>query len=503
MLVLFAAALPWRELRDLARALALRYQTLDPVPMAGPGGQIRPPGARHRTGGWQALTMPLEVAVAAVERPCGPQVWAGLLRELAAELDAAEPVAGPGDVPLGATADDDGMPWLPRRGGRVPLAAGLAAIAYTGTWPPGGYAGRSEARMAVITAAVACGWRLAEVRAELDAGRWPGLAGLYARHREPRRMARLLPAEWRKSVTRLAGEENPRRWHTSDTYPRPPGRARAAAGNDLAAEYGEIRRWVTAADCAAADPHRVAGWDRQAIAVRQVLAALGQAAMVAGSGVIEFGARNLALQAGVSYRTAARVLVLLREEDDPLIDLVSRHRLKRADRYQLRIPAAYAASSRWRRRRAGRIEGIHPVFLVLGGPAALVYAALSPAGARGADVARTARLSESGTATALKALAEHGLAERGRQGWRRGPIALADAADACGATRRHKERQAAYASDRATWQALITSWLAPPAVAQYDQSPVVAIDDILEHLDPPGWLDDDPGPPARAVAEHE
>ena len=77
VLVLLAAALPWRELRDLARALALRYQTLDPAPMAGPGGQIRPPGARHRTGGWQALTMSLEAAVAAVERPCGPQVWAG------------------------------------------------------------------------------------------------------------------------------------------------------------------------------------------------------------------------------------------------------------------------------------------------------------------------------------------------------------------------------------------------------------------------------------------
>ena len=69
------------------------------------------------------------------------------------------------------------MPWLPRRGGRVPLAADLAAIARTGTWPPGRYAGRSQARMAVITAAVACGWQLAEVRAELDTGRWPGLAG--------------------------------------------------------------------------------------------------------------------------------------------------------------------------------------------------------------------------------------------------------------------------------------------------------------------------------------
>ena len=468
VLVLFAGALPWRELRDVARALAYRYVSFDPAPMAGPGGQIRPPGSRHRSGGWQMLTMRLQEAVTAVQRPCGPQVWAGLLTELAAELAAAEPVAAPGGAPPGAATDDHGVPWLPRRGGRVPLAAELTAIAGTGSWPRGRYAGRSEARMAVITAAAAAGWRLCEVRAELAAGRWAGLGGLYARAGEPRRMARLLPAEWRKSVTRLAGEENPRPWHTSDLYSRPPGRSDRLAKNDLDAEFGQIRMWVTVTDCAAADPARVAGWGGQAITVRLVLAALGQAAMVAGSAVIEFGVRNLALHAGVSYRTAARVLKLLREENDPLVDLVSVHRFKRADRYQLRIPDAYAEAARWRRRRAGRIEAIHPVFAVLGGTAALVYAALGPEPVRAAEVARTARLSEAATAAALRVLAEHGLAGHERRGWHVGPTVLADAADACGATRRHKERQAAYATDRATWQALIDSWLTPPAPASRD-----------------------------------
>lgn len=500
VLVLFAGSLPWRELRDVARALADRYVSFDPAPMAGPGGQIRPPGSRHRTGGWQMLTMGLDEAVTAVRRPCGPQVWAGLLAELAAELAAAEPVTEPGDAPPGAVVDDDGAPWLPRRGGRVPLAAELAAIACTGTWPRRRYAGRSEARMAVITAAAAAGWRLAEVRAELAAGRWAGLAELYARPGEPRRMARLLPAEWRKSVTRLAGEENPRPWHTSDIHSRPPGRGGPPAKNDLDAEFGLIRMWVTVADCAAADTDRVAGWGGQAITVRLVLAALGQAAMVAGSAVIEFGVRNLALHAGVSYRTAARALKLLREENDPLVDLVSVHRLKRADRYQLRIPDAYAAAARWRRRRAGRIEAIHPVFAVLGGTAALVYTALSSGEVRAAEVARTARLSESATAAALRVLGEHGLAEHGLRGWRRGPATLAAAADACGATRRHKERQAAYAADRAAWQALIASWLAPPAPAGHDDGPPVAIDDVLEHLEPPDWLTADPGPPTGTAA---
>ena len=57
---------------------------------------------------------------------------------------------------------------------------------------------------------------------------------------------------------------------------------------------------MTAVDCAAEDPDRVKGWGGRAIAVRLVLAAIGQAAMVSGSTVIEFGTRNLALHAALS-----------------------------------------------------------------------------------------------------------------------------------------------------------------------------------------------------------
>jgi len=460
--VLFARPLPWRELRDLNRALALRYTALDPAPMAGPGGQIRPPGSRHRSGGWQALIMPLPDAAAAAAVPCGPQVWAGLLRELAAELAAAAPVDRPGAAPAGAEPDGEGSAWLPRPGGRVPLPAGPAAIAAAGTWPAGRYAGRSEARMAVITAAAACGWQLAQVRDEIASGHWAGLASLYARRQEPRRLARLLPAEWKKAVTRLAGEKNSRPCHTSDSNsrtphpgpppdPRPPG------------DYAAIRMWVTAADCAAADPRRTQGWGGRAIAVRLVLTALGQAAMVSGSPEVEFGTRNLALHAGISYRTAARVLARLRDEPDPLITLTARHRLARADRYRLRIPDAYAEQATWQRRRAGRIEAVHPVFAVLGGTAALTYAALAAEQAPAAGVARTAALSSTAAAGALRLLAEYGLAGHGPRGWQRGPASLDQAAAAAGAGELHAERSAAYAADRVIWQALVASWLSVPA----------------------------------------
>jgi hypothetical protein len=124
-----------------------------------------------------------------------------------------------------------------------------------------------------------------------------------------------------------------------------------------------------------------------------VLLALGQAAMVSGSSVVEFGCRNIALHSCLSHRTVARVLQMLAAEPDPLIDLVSPRRMARADRYQLRIPAAYAESVRWRRRRAGRVHAIHPAFLVLGGTAGLVHQVLDGTEARDAEVARAARLS--------------------------------------------------------------------------------------------------------------
>ena len=127
-----------------------------------------------------------------------------------------------------------------------------------------------------------------------------------------------------------------RHWLTSDVNSRPP------AHIDGADEFGLIRQWVTGTGCAAADPERVARWGRRAVAVRQLLAAIGQAAMVSGSTVLEFGTRNLSLDSGLLQRTVSRLLGMLCAEPDPLLDVVSRGRMARADRFALRIPDAYA-----------------------------------------------------------------------------------------------------------------------------------------------------------------
>ena len=450
--VLFAAPLPWLELRDLARAISLRYPAADPAPHASPGGQISPPGARHKSGGWRLLSMPLEDAAATIEHPNGPEVWAGLQAEFAAELRLAEIKVRSAD-PDAAELDDTGIPWVPRLGGRAPLGPELEQVARTGRWDRTRYAGRSEARMAVVGSASARGWQLADVRAAVASGAWKGLAALYERRSEPGRMDRLLPLEWRKCIGEIAGEKNVRSWHTSNLSTRPP-----VEQSSSSAEYGLIRTWLTAVTCAAEDPERVRGWGRRAVAVRLVLLALGQAAMVSGSSVVEFGTRNLSLHSCLSHRTVARVLRMLAAEDDPLIELVSPRRMARADRYSLRIPGRYADSARWRRRRAGRIEAAHPAFLALGGTSALVYQVLDQAEARGAEVARAARLSASAAAAALRVLAGHGLAERGPGGWRRGPAALADVAESTGAADLQREREERYRKDRESWRARLRQY---------------------------------------------
>lgn len=120
--------------------------------------------------------------------------------------------------------------------------------------------------------------------------------------------------------------------------------------------YGPMRVWVAAADCAIADPQRRASWGSRAISIRLVLAAMGQAAMRAGTGTIERGAvqfelnAGFELDAGVSPPRTARALQALRHEPDPLLVLATRHRPDRASVYRLRIPDAYAVSARdmWR-----------------------------------------------------------------------------------------------------------------------------------------------------------
>jgi len=97
---------------------------------------------------------------------------------------------------------------------------------------------------------------------------------------------------------------------------------------------------------------------------------------------------------------------------------------------------------------------------VLGGTAGLVHQVLDGTGARGAEVARAARLSPSATSAALLVLAGHGLAERGPGGWRRGGASLDDVAASTGAADLQREREARYKQDRESWRARLAQYQA-------------------------------------------
>ena len=78
--------------------------------------------------------------------------------------------------------------------------------------------------------------------------------------------------------------------------------------------------------------------------------------------------------------------------------------------------------------------------------------------ARGAEVARAARLSRSATSAALQVLAGHGLAVRGRGGWRRGPADLDAVVESTSAADLQREREAWYKQDREGWRARLRQY---------------------------------------------
>ena len=474
--VFWSAAVPISELRPLMRALQARFPSLDPAPMLNPtAGCIRPPGAAHRSGGHQVLTTPLPVAQAAVAAPCGPQVWSALLDALA-----------PGADPTAPQAPETAAPG-PRRG----LSARIERIARTGVYDTDRYATPSEARQAVITAAVAAGWTLAELAAQVEARTWTGLAGLYERYRRGARGA--LARDFRKAHAFLARKKNgPESTTRVPPHSAPPlmnlsGAAQFQFGPVDDDVYGWLRSWATGMRALERLRYRGRGTAR-----RRLWRAIGQMAQRVGSAVLAVGRRSLAIAAGLDDTTVSELLRELREEDDPWIVLLDNERGVEADLYQLRIPDAVAETARWRSWRAGRIEAPHPAFRVLGAPAGLAYEALSSEPLPRRDLAREADLPDTTLDRALTELAAHGLAERvPHEGWRRGPADLETLADTLGATELVQAQINAYAVERAAFRALHGLPATRPAPTAYAGPHTPACwPDRLDAPDPTGPDDD-------------
>ena len=111
---------------------------------------------------------------------------------------------------------------------------------------------------------------------------------------------------------------------------------------------------------------------------------------------------------------------MLREEDDPLIDLIENDRGLAGDLYQLRIPddvASRATRIGWP---AGKLHALRPVFRELGHPAAFVYEALERSKGRperSFDLVTRTGLSRTAVYEALETLAAWNLVEAKAGRW--------------------------------------------------------------------------------------
>jgi len=457
-----ARPVPFDAARDVARALAARTPSMDVSPMLGlTDGLIRPPGARHRSGGFQVLHGPLEKAVALARVGNPPQVWQRLTEALAVELAAltAAPPLSP-DAPI---ADDVQAPaGVPRRGGPRELAENYLQIAHTGMYDTTRYGSPSQARQAVITAAVWAGLTLFDVLARIQDGRWRGLASFYARYSNPTsRREALSKFDWPNAVAYVTAQraKNPgsnlvRQSHTSGPVPQRGVPEQGKSNRNTQSEFRFLRTWWSAMAICEQEAHQLdrkpGGW----MGRRMVLRALGEAAMKSGSRYVHFGTRSLSIAAGVDHSTVAAQLRALRDEPDGLVVLIDGDRGGDGDLYELVIPAALAQRAGRQDWRGGKLHALRPVFLELGIPAALVYETLEQARTPLAsfELITASGLSRSAVYAALETLSAFNLA--GQRGGRWSVVAatsLTVLAEQFGVletirktVQRHRDERAAY-----------------------------------------------------------
>jgi len=417
----------FRDARDLALALAARTPTMDPSPNQNlTDGLIRPPGSVHPSGGRQVLHGPLAAAHRLASTGNPREVLDRLRVLLATELaDVANRFAAQEQVqPLPGDVAEIG--YLPRRSGERELAADYLRIAVTGVYDTAKYASPSEARQAVLDAAVWAGLTFEAVVTRVEKGIWPGFSSFYARYRHTGTRRKAMVADWQKAIAYVTRQQARNRTESlvriSPTSEPPSHGGRPSATNQdqllrgTAAEYQWIRTWRNALMLLELDRYG----DRSGQGKRWVLRAMGEAASKSGSRYIAFGVRSLSIATGMDHTTVAKHLRDLRDEPDPLIDLIEGDRGLQGDLYQLRIPdevAVRASRISWP---ASKIRALRPAFRELGQPAAFVFEALEHAKAqpqRSFDLTGTTGLSRSAVHEALLTLASWNLVESRAGRW--------------------------------------------------------------------------------------
>jgi len=420
-----AVPVVFADARAFALALASRTPTMDPLPMLNlSDGLIRPPGSRHRSGGFQRLRgMTLSAAYGVAKQPNPRSVWEALQSALGAELEAVRADHTERDqAALGL--DEGATAYVPRQGGAREPAADYLRIATTGLYDSARYPTPSHARQAVLVSAAWAGMKLPDIVVRVQGGAWPGLASFYGRYRYEAAKRKAMVGDWTKAVAWVQKAK------ANDTVVKPvrisptskPITQRAARATlqsqqerSSAGEFQFLREWWSAMLLLEYGRYR----GRTGPAIRMVLRAMGEASMKSGSRYIEFGTRSLEIACGLDHVTVAKHLRQLRGEEDALVYLVEGERGLLGDLYELRIPDAVAAQVARQSWRAGKIQALRPAFRELGLPAAFVYEALEQGSGRMSsfELAQGTDMARSTVYEALRTLAAFNLVQQRSGRW--------------------------------------------------------------------------------------
>ncbi|NMR32323.1 MarR family transcriptional regulator [Crystallibacter degradans] len=403
------------DAKEFVQAAAKRFSSIDPGPHENAKtGAIRVPGSVWKKGGFQRLTMSLNIAYDIARRNRNNWTgWSQLRESLVDELAA---VRQRREEPLELLEPAEALHLA---GGPRALPALKEYTARSGNYDTTRYSTPSEARQGVMASAVAAGWSLTDVQRRMNQNIWAGMVAFYSRY-SPSNRRKALQRDWRSAVKHVesfrkkpnpsgTGNNNGYKSYTSPPNTHPPVLTLLHQPGSPA-EYQYLLTWRNALRVY---EESVIG-SRSGLGYRMLLRAIGEAAHKRGSRFIEFGVRSLAIATGTHETTVARQLRELSRTEAPMIRLAQEGRGLRGDLYELVIPDEYRTRADAKAWRPGKIHALRPVFRELGVASAFVYEAIERADGEliSADIARTSGLSPKAVTQALELMAAWNMISR-------------------------------------------------------------------------------------------
>lgn len=459
------------EMNHLVRLLEARLPTLDKTPNTNPdSGCLSAPGTPAKHGGYRQLDGPLSAAVEAFTTRSAPTLLPRLYELLGAvksrpatrsRSTAADHTPTPADYCTGAGVDERLAPAWVRDD---PIHPDIAHYAQYGTLPTGQrqWDTNSEARMAVVTAAIARGHSRASIAALMAPGA-PWHAGLGAANsRYGCHAPDALQRDFTKALNWLCENPLKHRHPQHKTKNSQGGKGGTGPCGPLS-----LRAWLAAA-LQWADVEFKGKRNRWTVhAVLQALASNAHRAgeQVNGVWVVGVGGRSLSLGTGLLSEDAVwRVLRELRDTPgSPLI--LTRRGVGvgvEPDSYALTSPAGITATRAQTQR--VRVEPVHDAWAVVGHHLRRIYELVARHGlTTRADLYAAGAVSASAGDEAVAALEIVGLLTRtGRGTVAAGPATLDGIAAAHDTEGLRADRIARYRAERDQWHA----WLADRITAR-------------------------------------